>query len=273
MTKTSSHRLVGSLVTLGLLLAASCSFKDFDSLQSGSVGGDNGKGGQDNGGAGGDTGGNTGTGGNIGTGGTTETGGATSTGGTTGAASTVVVPNLGPWEFADKFSSPMTDTTWQVNSMKTAYMDASWIALGESDSGSMKLVVHAANATDPITADILSEVISNTPGNAQVDLTHCLMNFRIRTESGATQIKPYAFGYDATTKQTLWADTGMQDVNSTWSTVSLNFDFDKPSEYLPVGYTPTAVTAYGFQTIIPKDSPTGTTVTLYVDRIWLEAAP
>lgn len=250
MTKPSFCYPRSSLVTLCLLLATSCSLKSFDSLQEGSAGGDSATGGQSDGGATfGETGG-------AGEGGTNAVGGAsggagggtTAMGGTSSVATTVAPPPFGPWEFADQASSPPSQTLWAINPLKTDKMSASWIALGETDSGSMRL-----DATGQ------SEVLFGTPNAIPTDLSAYTIFFRVRTEAGSAPCKPYVFDNGT------WADAGDKMVGTEWMTISLNFA--DPGAYVPAEYTGTGATGFGFQ--VSVTSP----VTIYVDRIWLERAP
>lgn len=258
MSSPSRVRSIRSTVclvsSLAWLLTASCSLSGYDYLKEGSKssGGVDGN----SGGAGATDGGATDPGSTTSRGGATfggstsgsqpNPGGSTGAGGTTTVSTTEPAPiPFGPWEF----DAPTGLLDWAVNSTKIDFMTMAWTEQGEADPKGAMLV----------TVTALSELGASIP---QSDLREYRVNFRVRTESGTAAVKPHAFSAGYT-----WADNADHPVSSAWSTVTLPF---LNPVYIGTGndgvdYSGDKVVNFGIQV-----NPLGTTIVLWVDRVWLE---
>jgi hypothetical protein len=232
------------------LLVASCSLQNFEYLQADL--GDTGTLGMGGGSSAGAATGGTSTGADESAGGTSQ-GGATvgATGGTSatgGKSSTGTAPRLGPWEF-DSQSSISDWAPFGTGTDPNA--TTAWIAEGETDPlGSLVL-------TTPGTASF----VVNIPASS-ANQEHGKVCFRLRTDSGAAKVKPFAMSTGWA-----WADAGEQAVDTSWSTAVLNFD---ALSYVSVNFDPKALVNFGLQLPNSATATAPATLTVWIDRVWLE---
>ena len=182
----------------------------------------------------------------AGGGGGTSSGAGGSAGGSAGnagaAGTSVVAPDLGPWNF----DTAADTSAWTVGELSPASTAISWTADGESNPLGA-LVFTATGVT-------VSDLCFNVP-SADANQSNRQLNFRVRSQTGLCGVKAFAMSNGWT-----WADGGVVGVTTSWSTVSINIS--TPSYSAAASYDPTEIIRLGLET--------ATACTIEVDRAWLQ---